>query len=106
MQYSVFLIIPLLPTGARYVREVLPGEIIEMSRHGVRTVDVVERPADKQQAFCIFEYVYFARADSIFEGMVWKYFENVVLCVWYCGVRILPNDAKKRVSSTGQKSRV
>ncbi|CAH0600817.1 unnamed protein product [Chrysodeixis includens] len=59
-----------LSIGARYVREVLPGEIIEMSRHGVRTVDVVERPADKQQAFCIFEYVYFARADSIFEGQM------------------------------------
>lgn len=59
-----------LSIGARYVREVLPGEIIEMSRHGIRTVDVVERPADKQQAFCIFEYVYFARADSIFEGQM------------------------------------
>nr|XP_049698406.1 amidophosphoribosyltransferase isoform X2 [Helicoverpa armigera] len=59
-----------LSIGARYVREVLPGEILEMSRHGIRTVDVVERPADKQQAFCIFEYVYFARADSIFEGQM------------------------------------
>lgn len=59
-----------LSIGARYMREVLPGEILEMSRHGIRTVDVVERPADKQQAFCIFEYVYFARADSIFEGQM------------------------------------
>ncbi|XP_046967800.1 amidophosphoribosyltransferase-like isoform X2 [Vanessa cardui] len=59
-----------LSIGARYVREVLPGEIIEMSRRGVRTVAVVERPADKHQAFCIFEYVYFARADSIFEGQM------------------------------------
>ncbi|CAH0722196.1 unnamed protein product, partial [Brenthis ino] len=59
-----------LSIGARYVREVLPGEIIEMSRHGIRTVDVVERPASKHQAFCIFEYVYFARADSIFEGQM------------------------------------
>ncbi|KAL4721139.1 hypothetical protein ACJJTC_009419 [Scirpophaga incertulas] len=59
-----------LSIGARYVREVLPGEIVEMSRHGVRTVAVVERPHEKQQAFCIFEYVYFARADSIFEGQM------------------------------------
>ncbi|XP_068628732.1 amidophosphoribosyltransferase-like isoform X3 [Battus philenor] len=59
-----------LSIGARYVREVLPGEIVEMSRRGIRTVAVVERPADKQQAFCIFEYVYFARADSIFEGQM------------------------------------
>ncbi|CAG5035269.1 unnamed protein product [Parnassius apollo] len=59
-----------LSIGARYVREVLPGEIVEMSRRGIRTVAIVERPADKQQAFCIFEYVYFARADSIFEGQM------------------------------------
>ncbi|XP_037300816.1 amidophosphoribosyltransferase isoform X2 [Manduca sexta] len=59
-----------LSIGARYVREVLPGEIVEMSRHGIRTVDVVERPHGKHQAFCIFEYVYFARADSMFEGQM------------------------------------
>ncbi|XP_060810242.1 amidophosphoribosyltransferase isoform X1 [Amyelois transitella] len=59
-----------LSIGARYVREVLPGEIVEMSRHGIRTITVVDRPADKQQAFCIFEYVYFARADSMFEGQM------------------------------------
>ncbi|KAI5634991.1 glutamine amidotransferase domain-containing protein [Phthorimaea operculella] len=59
-----------LSIGARYVREVLPGEIVELTRQGVRTVDVVDRPAGKQQAFCIFEYVYFARADSIFEGQM------------------------------------
>jgi amidophosphoribosyltransferase len=55
-------------TITRYVREVLPGEIIEMTRQGVRTVDIVPRPADKRLAFCIFEYVYFARPNSIFEG--------------------------------------
>ncbi|XP_013144624.1 PREDICTED: amidophosphoribosyltransferase-like isoform X2 [Papilio polytes] len=59
-----------LSIGARYVREVLPGEIVEMSRRGLRTVAVVERPPHKLQAFCIFEYVYFARADSIFEGQM------------------------------------
>lgn len=64
-----------LSIGARYVREVLPGEIVEITRYGVRTVAVVERPRDKEnqtlpQAFCIFEYVYFARSDSIFEGQM------------------------------------
>lgn len=54
--------------GASYVREVLPGEIIEMTRHGVCTIDVVERPEQRAQAFCIFEYIYFARSDSYFEG--------------------------------------
>ncbi|EDW50760.1 amidophosphoribosyltransferase [Drosophila sechellia] len=59
-----------LSIGARYVREVEPGEIIELSRNGYRTVDIVERPDYKRMAFCIFEYVYFARSDSMFEGQM------------------------------------
>jgi amidophosphoribosyltransferase len=57
-----------LSIGARYEREVRPGEIVEMTKHGIRTIGIVERPNSKPQAFCIFEYVYFARSDSIFEG--------------------------------------
>ncbi|KAH8241293.1 hypothetical protein KR032_007456 [Drosophila birchii] len=59
-----------LSIGARYVREVQPGEIVELTRSGYRTVDTVERPDFKRMAFCIFEYVYFARGDSIFEGQM------------------------------------
>ncbi|XP_022904907.1 amidophosphoribosyltransferase-like [Onthophagus taurus] len=59
-----------LSIGAQYVREVYPGEIIEMTREGIKTIDIVARPGDKAQAFCIFEYVYFARSDSIFEGQM------------------------------------
>lgn len=55
-------------TVTRYVREVLPGEILELTRKGVRTMDVVQTPEGKNLAFCIFEYVYFARPNSIFEG--------------------------------------
>lgn len=57
-----------LSIGARYVREVLPGEIVELTRKGVKTISIVDRPDNKPQSFCIFEYVYFARSDSIFEG--------------------------------------
>lgn len=57
-----------LSIGARYVREVFPGEIVELTREGIKTIEIVERPDKKPQAFCIFEYVYFARSDSIFEG--------------------------------------
>lgn len=59
-----------LSIGARYVREVYPGEIVEITRKGIKTVTIVERPDSRAQAFCIFEYVYFARADSIFEGQM------------------------------------
>ncbi|KAJ9596843.1 hypothetical protein L9F63_012099, partial [Diploptera punctata] len=54
--------------GAQYVREVLPGEIVELTRNGVRTIEIVDRPNGKPPAFCIFEYVYFARSDTIYEG--------------------------------------
>nr|XP_036216246.1 amidophosphoribosyltransferase isoform X2 [Bactrocera oleae] len=59
-----------LSIGARYVREVEPGEIVELTKNGFRTVDIVERPDYKKVAFCIFEYVYFARSDSTFEGQM------------------------------------
>ncbi len=51
-------------------REVLPGEIVELSRKGLRSLGRVVLPADKRMAFCIFEYVYFARPDSYLEGQM------------------------------------
>ena len=52
--------------GATFVRDVEPGEIIVISDAGVRSI----RPfAKKAPRFCIFEYVYFSRPDSVVEGM-------------------------------------
>ncbi|BES93797.1 Glutamine phosphoribosylpyrophosphate amidotransferase [Nesidiocoris tenuis] len=59
-----------LSIGARYFREVLPGEIVQITSSGFKTVDIIERPEDRSLAFCIFEYVYFARSDTIFEGQM------------------------------------
>ncbi|KRT80372.1 hypothetical protein AMK59_8726 [Oryctes borbonicus] len=52
----------------RYIREVMPGEIIEITEKGIKTVEIVPRPEGHKQAFCIFEYVYFARPNTVFEG--------------------------------------
>jgi amidophosphoribosyltransferase len=52
--------------GARYLREVQPGEVITLTDRGVRTRQVTsERPA-----FCVFEHIYFARPDSRMAGNV------------------------------------
>ncbi len=51
--------------GARFVREIDPGEMVVITDEGIESL----RPFDKQKSrFCIFEYVYFARPDSIIEG--------------------------------------
>ena len=48
---------------AEYVRDISPGEIVVINKDGLRSVNPW---ADTQQphAFCIFEFVYFARPDS------------------------------------------
>ncbi|KAM9832611.1 amidophosphoribosyltransferase [Neosynchiropus ocellatus] len=56
--------------GAKYYREILPGEIVQISKDGVKSLSIVPRHEDDPSAFCIFEYVYFARPDSIFEGQM------------------------------------
>lgn len=57
--------------GATLVREVLPGEIVKLTGNGIQSVEIVPREQnDKPPAFCIFEYVYFARADTIYENQL------------------------------------
>jgi len=55
----------LLTIGAHYLREVEPGEIIRLDKDGLKA-SVGREPA--QKALCSFEYVYFARPDSMLEG--------------------------------------
>ncbi|WP_067782071.1 amidophosphoribosyltransferase [Actinomyces vulturis] len=50
--------------GAVYVREIEPGEFIEINEHGVRST----RFASAQRAGCVFEYVYLARPDTQIAG--------------------------------------
>jgi amidophosphoribosyltransferase len=51
---------------AKFVRDVAPGEIVIISRDGLRSIPAF--PDHQRRAFCIFEYVYFARPDSTLAG--------------------------------------
>ncbi|OGX54371.1 MAG: hypothetical protein A2460_02585 [Omnitrophica WOR_2 bacterium RIFOXYC2_FULL_43_9] len=53
--------------GARFVRDVDPGEIVFINKEGLKSIRPKELHA-KRYAHCIFEHVYFARPDSIVFG--------------------------------------
>jgi amidophosphoribosyltransferase len=51
---------------AEFIRDVEPGEIVIINEKGL--VSIQAFPAHQRRAFCIFEYVYFARPDSVLGG--------------------------------------
>jgi amidophosphoribosyltransferase len=51
--------------GADFVRDVEPGEIVIIGAGGVRSVKPF---AHVPERLCVFEYIYFARPDSVLEG--------------------------------------
>ena len=52
--------------GATYVRDIEPGEMVLIDKHGIQSMHPFENATSK---FCVFEYVYFARPDSNLEGI-------------------------------------
>lgn len=54
-------------TGAEYLREVEPGEVVVIDKNGLRSFFPFEGQKTRR-AHCIFEHVYFARPDSIIFG--------------------------------------
>jgi amidophosphoribosyltransferase len=54
--------------GAEFVRDVLPGEIVTITKHGIHSDTRMCIPKNKE-ARCIFEYIYFARPDSNIDGV-------------------------------------
>lgn len=52
--------------GAEYIRDIDAGEIVVISREGLRSI---RTNCSKQRNICIFEYIYFARPDSVIEGV-------------------------------------
>lgn len=53
---------------AEFVRDVLPGEIVTITKDGI-TSDKSMAIREERQARCIFEYIYFARTDSTIDGV-------------------------------------
>jgi amidophosphoribosyltransferase len=55
----------LATVGAHYLREIEAGEVVIVDHNGMRSehIEVVEPPA-----LCMFEYIYFARPDSVLSG--------------------------------------
>jgi amidophosphoribosyltransferase len=53
--------------NARLLRDVRPGEMVTISEKGISSRQVIE---GEREAFCVFEYIYFARPDSVMGGNV------------------------------------
>ena len=52
--------------GAEFVRDVEAGEIVVISSEGLRSI---RTNCGRERNICIFEYIYFARPDSVIEGV-------------------------------------
>ena len=53
--------------GAEFIRDVDPGEVIIFSSDGVSSRR--EHCGEQKKRFCVFEYIYFARPDSVVDGV-------------------------------------
>ncbi|MCL2195483.1 MAG: amidophosphoribosyltransferase, partial [Oscillospiraceae bacterium] len=53
--------------GAKFLRDVLPGEIVVIDQGGLRSLKTYVNPAHLK-CMCVFEYIYFARPDSVIDG--------------------------------------
>ena len=51
--------------GAEIVRDLDPGEMLVITKAGIKSIKPFPT---KQSRFCVFEYIYFARPDSVLEG--------------------------------------
>jgi amidophosphoribosyltransferase len=53
--------------NAKFLRDVFPGELIRIDSEGIKCTRIA---VPGKRAHCIFEYIYFARADSIIDGVL------------------------------------
>lgn len=55
--------------GAKFVRDVLPGEVVTILPNGEIKSDMTLAIDKDKTARCVFEYIYFCRPDTTFDGM-------------------------------------
>jgi len=53
--------------SAEYIRDIEPGEIVVFEKGGIRSIK--DHCGKEKKHICIFEYIYFARPDSIVDGV-------------------------------------
>lgn len=56
----------LAAVGAAMERDLLPGEILVFDKNGVRSI--TDHCGKCESSLCVFEFIYFARPDSVIEG--------------------------------------
>ena len=52
--------------GGKLIRDIKPGEIVSITREGIKSDESL---CANKKAHCIFEYIYFARSDSVIDGI-------------------------------------
>lgn len=56
----------IVSAGGEYVRDIEPGEVVTISENGIISDFTLKQ---EKHAHCIFEYIYFAREDSVMDGI-------------------------------------
>lgn len=51
---------------ADFVRDIQPGEMVVISKEGLKSIKYADDP---NVSHCVFEYIYFARPDSVIDGV-------------------------------------
>ncbi|MBR5344689.1 MAG: amidophosphoribosyltransferase [Clostridia bacterium] len=52
--------------GAQFIRDILPGEMVVVTKDGITAWPPLE---SDRKGLCVFEYIYFARPDSVVDGV-------------------------------------
>lgn len=52
--------------GGKFIRDILPGEIVVITKDGITSIK--DHCNEAPHKLCVFEFIYFARPDSVIEG--------------------------------------